>query len=81
MLLISYKKIRLKKETKIKKKKVKYEWCGINFVKDALCFLNFENHANYIISVPQYFSNSILLQNFYFLFFSSWLRNEREMSC
>jgi hypothetical protein len=40
----------------------------MNVTKDALWSLNFKNHANYTISAPQCFSNSILVQEFIHLF-------------
>ena len=43
------------------KKNIKYEWHAISFVINALWSLNFKIHANYTISVLQYFSNSILV--------------------
>jgi hypothetical protein len=42
---------------------------AISFANDAFWFLNFENHANHIISVFQYFSNLILIQKFIFVIF------------
>jgi hypothetical protein len=42
-------------------KGIKHGWRALSFIKYAFWFLNFKNHANYTISVPQYFSNSILL--------------------
>jgi hypothetical protein len=43
------------------KKGVKYRWRGINFIKNAFWSLNFKNHANYIVLVPQIFFYSILI--------------------
>jgi hypothetical protein len=59
------------KEEKLKKKKkdIKHGWYAISFAKDALWSLNFKNHANYTISVSQYFSNLILVQKFIFIIF------------
>jgi hypothetical protein len=71
--------MRLKKKTKMKKKKTKHGWHVINFVKDAFWYLNFKNHLNYIISTPQYFSNSIMVQKFIFIIFYPRLKDEREV--
>jgi len=68
-----------KRGTKMKKD-AKHGWHAISFVKDALWSLNFKKHANYIILVHQYFSNSILVQKFIFVIFSPWLREKREGS-
>ena len=54
-----------------------HRWHAISFTKDTLWSLNFKNHENYTILMPQYFSNSILIQKFIFLkFFSPWLREK-----
>jgi hypothetical protein len=52
-----------------KKKEAKHGWCIISFAKITFWSLNFKNHANYTILVPQYFSNSILVQKFIFFYF------------
>jgi hypothetical protein len=62
------------------KKKKHQTWMACHkFAKDIFWSLNFKNHVNYTLSVPQYFSNSILVQNILFLlFFSPWLREKRR---
>jgi hypothetical protein len=50
-------------------KVIKHGCHTISFVNNALCFLNFKNHANHTISIPQYFFNLILIQKFIFVIF------------
>jgi hypothetical protein len=66
--LIFYEKIRLKKKNQ-NEEDTKHGWRTISFAKDTLWYLNFKNHINYTISVPQYFFNSILVQKFIFVIF------------
>jgi hypothetical protein len=50
-------------------KGAKHRGHAISFVKDTFWSLNFKNHTDYIISVPQYFSNSMLVKKFNFVIF------------
>jgi len=52
------------------KKGVKHGCHAINLAKDILWSLNFKNYANYTISVPQYFFNSIWYKSSFLLFFN-----------
>jgi hypothetical protein len=74
-LIFFYERVGLKKGD-INEKGVKHGWCVISFEKDVLWSSNFKNNTNYTILVPQYFSNSILVQKFYFLV-SNWEKIER----
>jgi len=57
-------------------KRDKHGWRTISFEKNILWSFNLNNHANYIILVPQNCSNSILVQRFIFVTF--WFPVERE---
>jgi len=79
LILISYKNVRLKEKGPEWKRYQTWMACHKSR-KYTLWSLNFKNHTNYTILVPQYFSNLILVQNLFLLFFSLWLREEREWS-
>jgi hypothetical protein len=82
LILISHEKVGLKEEGS-KWKDTKHEWHAISLAKDALWSLNFKNHANYIISAPQYFFQFNFGTKVYFCYFlvSGWeMRDERKRS-
>jgi len=48
------------------------------FRKRCILIPNLKIIVNYTILTPQYFLNSVLVQQFIFVIFNSWLREERE---
>jgi hypothetical protein len=77
----SYERVRLEKGDQ-NEKYSKHEWRAISFEKNAFWYSNLNNHVNYTILVPQHFPNSILVQNFIFIFifWSLVEQGERERS-
>jgi hypothetical protein len=68
LILIFYENMGLNKRD-WNEKGAMHGWHAISFVKDAFWYLNFKNHADYTVSVPQYFSNSMLVKKFNFVIF------------